>query len=196
MRNRRCSCSLSTTSGASCPSASLAAPDLSMTSAIRAMRSTGPSATACASSVLAGVDRFCMGRTLLAHAGDALADGARIAHGPASCVDLRQELGDGGVEGAGLLDIDGMPAVGDDEEGGARARALDEHTGQQAWPVLVAGHDQHRHSELAKLLLELEYRRPLALHAELGVGRALGRVLCQHGLELGKAARVLVLELH
>src|SRR4029450_5515788 len=131
MRNRRCSCSLSTTSGVSRPSASFAAPELSMTSAMRPMRSTGPPVAACAPFAVADVVRFCMGRMLLAHAGDALADGARIAQGPAARVDLRQEVGDSGVEGTGLLDIDGMPAVGDDEEGGRRAGALDEHAGQQ-----------------------------------------------------------------
>ena len=39
-------------------------------------------------------------------------------------------------------------------------------------------------------------RRPLGLHAELRVGRAQRRVLGQLLLELGEAARVLVLELH
>src|SRR6185503_19154240 len=116
MRNRRCSCSLSTTSGVSRPSASFAAPDFSMTSAMRPMRSTGPPAAACVSFAVADGVRFCMARLLLAHAGDALADGAWIAQGPASRVDLRQEVGDRGVEGVRLLDVDGVAAVGDDKK--------------------------------------------------------------------------------
>src|SRR6185436_1572005 len=131
MRKRRCSCSLSTTSGVSRPRASFAAPDFSMTSAMRPIRSTGPPAAAWVTFAVADVIRFCMGRMLLGHAGDALADGAWIAQGPASRVDLRQEVGDRGVEGVGLLDVDGVAAVGDDEERSRRAGALDEHARQQ-----------------------------------------------------------------
>src|SRR5262245_58860273 len=107
---------------------------------------------------------------LLAHARDALTDSTRIAHGPASRVDLRQELGERRVEGAGLLDVDGMPAVGDDQQGGRRARTLDEHAGDEAGPILVTGDDEHGHGELRQPLLQVEDRGSLALDAELGVG--------------------------
>ena len=100
------------------------------------------------------------------------------------------------LNAAGSSILMAWPLLGMHEQGGRRAGALDEHAGQQAGPILVAGDDEHRHRKLRELVLQIEDRRALALHAELRIGRALGRMLGQHRLELGKPARVLVLELH
>ena len=77
-----------------------------------------------------------------------------------------------------------------------RDLAFHQHRGRKAGPVLVAGQHQRRDSHRAHLVDQVIERRPLALAAELGVGRAQRRVLGQRFLELGEAARILVLELN
>ena len=89
-----------------------------------------------------------------------------------------------------------MAAVGHHRQRRRGDLALHQHRGRQAGPVLVAGEDERGHGHGAHLVQKVVERRALALHADLGVGRTKCGMLAQLLLELGEAARVLVLELH
>jgi hypothetical protein len=66
--------------------------------------------------VAQGFEAMPAARPLSGHASDAVADGTGIAHGPAAGVDLGQKILERRIEGGGLLEVDRVAAIGDDEE--------------------------------------------------------------------------------
>src|SRR5208282_1946616 len=121
---------------------------------------------------------------------------ARVAQPPAPVLNRVEELGDGAVEGVRLLEVNGMPGLGNDDEAGARNRALHQKPRLEARLVLVSRHNERGDGELLHALDELPERRPAHLHAAHRVDRALDRMLGELCREFPPAARVLVLVLH
>src|SRR5579862_524086 len=130
------------------------------------------------------------------HPEDRAGERARVAMGPAAAFDLVEEIAEGLVEEAGLLDVEGVPGIGKDDERGAGDQPLHQEAGFEAGVVLVAGRDERRHRELFHLVGQIPQRGAARLDAAHRVGGAAGRMLGELGEELGIAARVLVEVLH
>ena len=122
------------------------------------------------------------------------ARGSRIGHRPASTCAMNAP--DDAIELVRVLDVDRVAAVRHHRQCRAGDRLLHQQARRQTRPVLVAGQNQRRQRQRLHLFHQVVQRRPLALHAQLGVACAQRRMLRQHAPELGEAARVLVLELH
>ena len=115
----------------------------------------------------------------------------RIAHRPAPGFHQRDEPLDHFVEQRRLLEIEHVAGLREEREPRRRQMLLQEQARLDAIVVLVAADDQRRRRHFPDRLGHGVDRGTAALKAAHGVGRALGVVPRQRGIEIGVAARVL-----
>ena len=115
----------------------------------------------------------------------------RIAHRPAAGLDQRDEALDHLVEQRRLLQIEHVAGLREERQARRRQMLLQEQARLDAIVVLVAAQDQRRRRHFPDRLRHGVDRGTAALKAAHGVGRTLGVVPGERGVEIGVAARVL-----
>ena len=120
-----------------------------------------------------------------------LLERARVAHRPAPGFDQCDEALDHFVEQRRLLEIEHVAGLRKYCEAGCRQMLLQEQAGLDAIVVLVAADDQGRRRDFPDRLGHRVDRGPAALKTAHGIGRALGIVPGQRGVEIRVSARVL-----
>ena len=125
---------------------------------------------------------------------DTMARGSRLGQRPVSTACRKSATCWLNAPGSSRLMV--WPVFGITTRPAGRDRALHQQRGFQAWPILVARHDQRRRGNGLHAIDQVEQRRPALLHATHGQRRTAGRISSELVGEFLPAARVLVLELH
>jgi len=98
-----------------------------------------------------------------------LADQRQLCSGPLAGLDGMEEFEAGVVEHGGLFEVDGVAALGEDDEAGVRDVALHEDGGLDARFVLIADEDEGGYLQRLHFGLPVEDRRAAGLDAAHGV---------------------------
>ena len=114
-----------------------------------------------------------------------------IAHRPSPGLDQRHEPLDHVVEQRRLFEIEHVAGFREERQPRRRQMLLQKHAGLDAIVVLVAADDQRRRRHFPDRIRHGVDRGPAALKTAHGVGRTLGVVAGQRGIEIRVPARVL-----